>query len=487
MSCHRPLTQARIPSGRPFRRAVGGVLGFCLTAGAADLLVPNPTVGKNLETEAVIRLTEPAGGEGLQVTVTSSDPNRLRFSLAPDRAGSGSILIPVRTGSKETREFWVQALTDRGDVGYSVTAPGVGTKQGKVTMAASGFVIAGPGNSASVQTTPRSRASTLTVFSVALDSSWDLIEPQPVAGGIPVQVSITSSNPLVGSVASPQITFNGGTGAASTDFQPRSEGDVDVMVAVPKGYNSPARRRSVAIAVHSPKMALLDQVRLGKNLEVKGSVVLGEAAPEGGLRVTLTSQNPRQLLLSPSATEVGAESITLAIPAGGLNAPYYLQALDGSGEVTYMATAPGYTPRTATVALTPSGVMVTPQAYGPPDEAEVLRANGSGDPRGFAMRVSTQRQMALAVWTVQLDPKTKRGADITTQPLRAGMSITVDLSSSNPNVGTVGATATLSGGSEYAVVDFTARTPGSTIITASTPPGFITPENSNRLPAIVSE
>jgi hypothetical protein len=193
------------------------------------------------------------------------------------------------------------------------------------------------------------------------------------------------------------------------------------------------------------------------------------------------------MLLSAGATEVGSESIKLTIPAGDISAPYYIQALADSGKVTYTATAPGYITRTGTVTMTPSGAVVTPRPYGPPDEAEVMRTDGGGDkPRGFVTHLSgTHKTMPLVVWMMQLDPVTKRGADITVQSLRAGMSVKVLLQSSNPSVGTVTSPVVVAGGSDHAVTEFSSVSAGSTMISAITPEGFTTPGNSTVLPALV--
>jgi len=69
--------------------------------------------------------------------------------------------------------------------------------------------------------------------------------------------------------------------------------------------------------------------------------------------------------------------------------------------------------------------------------------------------------------------------------LRAGISVSVLLKSSNPAVGTVDSPVILVGGSDNAVTEFHSLAAGSTLISATTPDGFTTPGNSVALPALV--
>ena len=71
---------------------------------------------------------------------------------------------------------------------------------------------------------------------------------------------------------------------------------------------------------------------------ISGSVKDGTGAVLPGATVTLVSDEPDKLLLSPSEDKVGSKSITVTFPAGGTSTRYYLQALAQSGTLTYTAT-----------------------------------------------------------------------------------------------------------------------------------------------------
>ncbi len=264
-------------------------------------------------------------------------------------------------------------------------------------------------------------------------------------------------------------------------------GQTALSVSVPRGFSVPAQFVSVATTVLVPGMAVTDEISIGYNLQTGGSLHLGEAAPAGGVTVTLTSSDPSKLLLSRTADQVGSDCITIAIPAGGVGGAYFIQALAGSGEVTYTATAPGFRTRTGTVTLTPSGlVMGGPQ--GPPDEAELINKEIAEGPHGFVTNLAERAGTIVTVYTVQLDPKTHRGADLTVQPVRAGVSIKALLSNSNPAVGkTKASEMTIMGGVSAASTHFVPDGAGTAEIAVATPTGHMKAGNSTSLTVIVKQ
>jgi hypothetical protein len=102
--------------------------------------------------------------------------------------------------------------------------------------------------------------------------------------------------------------------------------------------------------------------------------------------------------------------------------------------------------------LVPSGVII----YG------TLGASGITASPGGAVTIN--------VSTAKLDP-----AGIAVLPLAGGQTITASLSSSDTNVGTVPATASITGGADTATFAFTAKAAGSTVLSVGTPSGYTTP------------
>lgn len=451
----------------------------------SPLVPPNAVVGSNLEAPAKIKLDEPAPDEGLEITLRSADPNLLRISTTADKLGTASLVIRARPGNSESQEFWLQALGSSGTVTYTADAPGRGSGTGAVTLAPSGILITGPYRVPKFLTTTGALPPKIRLVAARLDSSLKFSEEQVITGGLTVEV--TNSNASAGRLADSSVVIRAGEGSAVTQFDPAGEGDVTFAIKALPGFSVPAEFATLTASVRKPGIVVSDDLFIGHNLEVGGALALGEYAPVGGLTVTLTSSDPSRLLLSASKTEPGSKSVQIKIPAEGINAVYFLQALGNSGEVEYTATAPGFRSRTGVVKLTPSGITLTPYFQGPPDEAQVLKKQTSDGTHGFTMKESEQTPMNLIAWTAQLDPQTHRSADITVQPLRAGMSLTVPLTNSNPAVGKIASQVMIAGGSDHGSVDFMPVSAGTTEISVVTPKDFTVSANSTKVIGTVSK
>jgi hypothetical protein len=451
--------------------------------GAVELAPGSPTVGKNLQTLTTVVVKPMAPEPGLELTIASDDPKRLLLTKRPDQTGSASITVKVGHAFRESPEFWVQALADSGTATYTVTAAGCQPGKGTVKLAPAGFIIIGPVGAALFSTTSRAVPTRLTVKAMMLDASLKPVEEQMVAR--PVEVKVTSSDRKAGLTAEAPVLITPGSSFALAEFRPAGPGDTTLAANPPSGFSRPATSASITARVILPGLAITTRSFLGKDLQIGGVLSLGEVAPPEGLTVTLTSSDETRLLISTKATEVGKKSAEVKIAGGAVSGSYFLQGLVGSGEVEYTASAPGFRERTATLKLTPSGMMITPTAYGPPDEGEYLQPNVPEMPRKFLASVSTMTKVPLTVWTVQLDPVTKRGADITVQPLRAGLRVNVVVTNAKPEIGTFPSTVTIEGGSEHVQIPFVALKEGTTELVAGTPQGFTTPSNATRLTAFV--
>lgn len=458
---------------------------FCtFLLGAAAVVAPNVTVGGNLETAATVTLSEGAPAGGLEITLVSSDASRVRFAKRQDQPGAASLVLEVKERFRESPEFWVQGLGSAGTVSYLAKTPS-DESTGTVTLTPSAIIITGPIKAPKFLTTTRSTPTNIRLSAVRLDSALKYAEEQFVAGGLSVRVDLLSSKALVGVFTPTHLEIPGGTNFAVAQFQPATVGEADLSVNVPPGFSVPAEFAAVTAMVKIPGLGLSDELAVGENLEVRGILGLGAASPVEGVRVTLSSDDPTRLLLSDSATGTGSKSITILIPANESWRPYYVQALGSSGTVTYKATALGFQNRTATVFLAPSGIVLTPIFQGPPDEAQVLRKEPSDGTYQFSTALSKGTPMNLVAWTAQLDPKTHRAADITVQPLRGGLSLTIPLRNSNPAVGKINSEITIPGGSESSVTPFTPVGVGSTEISVTTPQGFTGAANSTKVIATV--
>lgn len=455
---------------------------------ARTLLPSSATVGAYLETTATVIVDEAAPSGGLQITLTSNNPSQLLLSATPNAPGTTSITVMVPESFRRSPEFYVQGLANSGVVTYTASAPGLTSSEAKVTLLPSSIVIGGPlglGKS-SFLTTTASGLSVISVLSVAIDLSGNYV-PQPIAGGRTANVKISSSDESVGTIVAPEMTIVSGSGRTTTEFRPAEPGNTRLTVGVPTGFTPPPRFDAVSAIVKLPGIGITDGAAIGQNLQISGVVSLGVLAQHGGVQVTLSSDDPKRLLVSQTATANGSSAITITIPEGRNNASYHLHALGSSGIATYTATAPGYMSRTGTISLAPSGLVVVGPLTLP--EGQLLRSEAAGGARqhGFVTSLRAGSPTPLSVFTVQLDPTSHRSADISIQALRPGISVTVNLKSTNSSVGTVGSPVTIEPGSDHGATAFTPLAAGSTVISLLTPEGFVESSNDTTLKAIVTQ
>jgi len=451
---------------------------------AKGLVQPDVTVGRNLEVAASITLTEPAPAEAVEITLTSSDPTRVLLSTSPDSKGVASVMVAVRPGLLESSEFYIQGAGTTGTAMYTATAPGFGSSTGKVTVAPSGIVLTtgGPLSNSSRDSfmltvgtvTPRIR-----VYAALLDSTMHFVASQLVSGGSVVNVELTSSDPQIGIVTPSKVKIPAGKSLATVEFQSKSPGSTKLVVNVPHGFEAPAQFAELTANILMPGLVITDHMAIGKNLQSCDTVISSQFAPQDGLAVTLTSDNPN-LLLSANGSDPGSKSLTLTMPAGHNKAEYCLEALSDTGVATVTASAPGFRGRTSKVTLTPSGVVMG--FTGPPDEAEVFRDDAAEREHGIVMDLSEGSRM-FTLYMERLHPVTHRGADITVQGLRSGKSAVVEMESSNPAVGTIESPVTLN--NIQASGKFTALSPGKTVISVKTPEDFTAAGNSTSFVVIV--
>jgi hypothetical protein len=462
-----------------------GLLAVVTSAFAAGDTLPDFVVGRNLQAFGSIKLDKPAPAQGLALTIASDDPKRVLFSRNPETPGTESITFKLNPIARETPDLWVSASGEPGEVTYTVSAPGLEPKKGKVLITRSAILISGPYQAPMFRTTPQGAPSKIVVYPVRLDDAGNPVEKQAI-GAKPVEVELISSQPSVGSLNISKVRLRTGAPNTIVEFQPASLGETVLQASVPDGFSEPAQPGTIQAIVALPGIGLSNELVIGQNLQTGGLVGLGQVAGPGGVRVTVTSSDPSRLLISSKEDQQGSGSAEILIPEGKVNAPVILQALGDSGSVIYTASAPGFLDREATAILVPSGVVITPSPYGPPDEG-ALDSKHPFAATGFVTSLTKPSKVPISIWTAYLDPASNRAADITVQPLRAGMSLKVRLQSSDPAIGTIEETLAISGGGFHAETPFHPKSAGTVSVSVVTPNGFTQPSNSTSLKVIVKE
>lgn len=460
-----------------------------VSAAAAGITAPDANIGRNLQVPITVRLPDTKPRQNIKLTVTSDQPARLLLSTDPEKTGVKTISLNVPPQFLETPTFWLQGLADSGTATYTVSAEGLGRTKGKVKLTSSSVVIVGPYRAPRFPIGPRSQPARITVVSAALNREGKVGAEEQLAGGLQIEIPLSNSNPSIGRLRASKLTLRGGSSSETTLFEPAAEGETTLAPVQPRGFRPAKDYAAVTAAVAKPGMAIDGEIFLGKDLQVAATLCLGEAAPPGGVEVTLASSDPSKLILALRQGDPGSPSIRISVPEGQFIAPYFIYSLADSGIVTYEAAAPGYRSRVARVGLARSGVIIAYDPYGPPDEASVLRKGALADERSFSVSLGNPKQqdIKLVVWTAYIDRETGRAADITVQPLRPGVKATVNVTSSNPEVGTVESPLSIQPGTNHVVSRFKPLNKGTTVISVDTPEGFTTPHNATAVPATVTQ
>jgi len=461
---------ATVPAG--FSQPAQAANTLTASIATATLIPPSLTVGKNLEVSANVALNGAAPVGGLVITVASNDTSKLLFSNTATGAGLGTINVKVQGGGSVSLDFFAYGLASSGSASYTVSAAGFGMATGTVTLQPSGIVIAGPlGFGNPVFTTNSAAPTTITVSSALLDSGGNFVEVDAVAGGAQVSVGVQSLDTAIGTISTSPVIIPAGAATGTTLFKPAGgTGNTTVVASVPAGFTAPAQYGSVAVQVTVPGISLAscDGVLLGNKLELPCVAVLGQPAPAGGLVLTLKNNDPG-VTLSATATAAGQGTITISVPANALTANYFVQGVGSSGVHTYTASAQGYNSRTATVDLTPSGVVLAgPLGVGVSFFNASLAAGGT---------------TPVSAVMAQLDPSTN--TYVQTQQLAGGQTVNISFNNSSPGIGTVTSPVTLTGGKDTVNTPFTPLSQGTTVLSVNTPAGFTQSATSTSLTAQV--
>src|SRR5271166_5655463 len=236
-----------------------------------------------------------------------------------------------------------------------------------------------------------------------------------------------------------------------SDKRPRCDGPLSAIhfLVLAGALLVPAATLLATPAINPPP-----ELTVGFHLQTFTSVRLTEQAPEGGLQVTITSDDPSRLLLAGGPNQPGSKSITLKVNSLYVETPdFYLEGLADSGTATYTITAPTLGTTKGTVKLGPSAVLIA----GP--------SNSSSFP------TTTGRSVQITAYTALLD-----SGKVLRQPVAGGLAVNANITSSDPKVGSVTPSAlTLAGGDSSASTTFDPVGVGSTALKVNVPTGFAPP------------
>ncbi len=232
------------PSGyaTPANPAGSSYSNVQITVGLPSFVVRDGgSIGKNLQISGTIGLGAPAPAN-LQVTLKSSDATKLLLAKNATDTGAAQITLTLAAGATSTPAYFVSSLANSGTASYTVSAPQFTSASQTENLMPSGVTIqqgalvsqAEQPLQTSLTTGPKPLPVTITFNQ--LDASNNVVGAQALAGGLSVQVSVTSSAPTVG--ANTSATIAGGSITAIANFAPLKVGTTTLTANTPSGYST---------------------------------------------------------------------------------------------------------------------------------------------------------------------------------------------------------------------------------------------------------
>jgi hypothetical protein len=343
----------------------GAQIGITVVGTLSPITLNDNVVGSGLQVLMTGTLGAPAPQGGARVKVTSSDPGKILVSPDAFTTGSAEIDIVVPQGLSNF-SYFAQAIEGQAGTGQ-VTATSSG-----YTSGAADLIIRTP--VLQINNLPVTANTSVGDIPFHIQTGLpntagtDLAVAQSVrAGAMALTVTIGSSNSGIGQIVAPgtvgvtgQALIQPGqstTSIAPSDLflRPAGPGLLTVSAAA-TGFGSTGDRTIEFIA---PNTITVPGLRVGAGLMSNiAFTTLGSPAPQGGLRVRLTSTDADIFRLSPDPNTAGTIFIDIDVPAGQSQVPFVLHTIS-PGTAQLIATAANFSDGVATQnVVAPTGRIV---------------------------------------------------------------------------------------------------------------------------------
>ena len=431
---------------------------------APPITVGDFTIGRNLQIAANGTLGVAAPPvTGASVTITSQDPARLLLSTSAAAIGTPSITVSVGGNLTTIPQFFLHALDGTGTAQFTTSATGYATDTSTVTFAPSGFIVNSPGL---INTTTFAANTNVQVTSARLAPgtlAWQ--SNQDLRSGFSASVTVTSSDANVGAITGSPAAFTGGQGSATVAFDPANQGTSTIAVVQPAGFSTPSNFRQITATVTAPAINgfIGNNLRVGEDMQEGVSVNLS-VAPPAPVDITVTIASAAIARVSDVATVLGGTTVVLANVGNTTSRTVFLQGLlQGTTQVT--VSAPGYATSTQTITVDPSGFII----------------NSPGLINTTTFSANTNVQITAARFL----PGTLTWQE--NEAVRAGLTVSVSLSSSNAAVGVITPNPLSFGPNVGSITtQFDPANDGTTTIAVTPPAGFDASNNFRQITATVT-
>ncbi|MEN6372032.1 MAG: hypothetical protein ABFD64_08465 [Armatimonadota bacterium] len=429
------------------------------TITASSITAYDTSVGRDLQVSTYCSL-QVAPPQPVDVTVTVGSSSVATVTTDPAVEGSSSVIFSGVT-STASKTFYVQGRSI-GTTTMTVSAPGYNPVVKTITVNPSGFMIYNP---SSINTTYYSASTDMDIRSVMLNASnLTYSAPQNLRGGITsVTVPVAISDGTVGTLSANSITLQGNTGSAKVSFQPVATGSAVISVSTPDGFQTSATRNTIPVTVVVPNVTTYD-VCVGRDLQTNISFYL-QTAPPQPVDVTITVGSSSVATVTTDPLVEGTSSVTFSGVGNTSSRAFYVQGR-GLGTTTLTISAPGYSPVEKTITVNPSGFVIC-------------------SPSSITTKVGAVSS-SLDIRPARLDPVNYTYSAY--QQLRGGLTVNVDVVSSNVNIGSITVSPlTFDSNGNSAVTKFTPLAAGTCTVSVVPPEGFSTPTTRREIDVTVNQ
>ena len=334
------------------------------------------TVGAGLQASAGAFLGASEHG-GVTVTVQSDDPTRVLVSPDAATAGTASFTMTLANGATSV-PYYVQGRENvTGSANVTVSAPGFTGGSHSVQVVQTGVEI----HQLHPDTTTLSADDIDWYVAVGIPcpGNMQLCQGQNVRAGGPSLIATLTLAPAPTPIArlrSDQPVSTGqsvtkpiqpgfsNTMALATDtvyglaFDPLAGGATTVTATGPAGVLTMTTTGVRPVTISGPGINMGGPLTVGAGLQASAGAFLG-ASEHGGVTVTVQSDDPTRVLVSPDAATAGTASFTMTLANGATSVPYHVQGREnviGSPNVT--VSAPGFTGGSHSIQVVQTGVEI---------------------------------------------------------------------------------------------------------------------------------
>lgn len=413
--------RASHPSLRALPTAVRPVTVTQASITSIEALSGTASIGRGLQRQVTITLSDPAPAGGVPITVKPSQPGFVLLAPSATVVGAADSVVLTAPLGVATVQLTLQVLESAplDTMSLLVSAPGFGTRVGLVQVVEPVLQIANDlaatGTTNTIDDPFRAQ-----VGSPAGPAGTTILNADAVrrgSGGMAISVVTDSAG--VGTLVTSALTADSVTvliaegvglsnslvSAGGVAFRFLGEGVTTVRVqsALTRELTGATRQ----VTVTQPAISGLTGLNLAAGLQRGGSITLNAPAPAGGLPVTLTTDVAGRFLLAPNATTLGTDTLVVTVAAGTSSATFVAQALEvGMDTVVLTATAPGYTSRTSNLALWTPAVTLSALATSfttlTADDPFVVQVGTSVTPTGNSVALGDSRRFGAPPLTVTL-------------------------------------------------------------------------------------